>query len=96
MIDAGHGMDPATLKEATAPFFTTKGVGKGTGLGLSMVQGLMAQTNGKLVLRSQEGVGTTAELWLPSWKSPSGRPHPTRPARQPRPARRGHPDGACG
>jgi len=54
-----------TLGNATTPFFTTKGVGKGTGLGLSMVQGLMAQSNGKLVLRSQEGAGTTAELWLP-------------------------------
>jgi PAS domain S-box-containing protein len=63
--DEGHGMDPGTLKNATAPFFTTKGVGKGTGLGLSMVQGLMAQSNGKLVLHSVEGAGTTAELWLP-------------------------------
>jgi PAS domain S-box-containing protein len=63
--DEGHGMDPDTLKNATAPFFTTKGVGKGTGLGLSMVQGLMAQSSGKLVLHSVEGAGTTAELWLP-------------------------------
>ena len=63
--DEGHGMDPDTLKNATAPFFTTKGVGKGTGLGLSMVQGLMAQSNGKLVLCSALGAGTTAELWLP-------------------------------
>lgn len=63
--DEGHGMDPDTLRNATSPFFTTKGIGKGTGLGLSMVQGLMAQSNGKLVLHSTEGAGTTAELWLP-------------------------------
>lgn len=63
--DEGHDMDPDTLKNATAPFFTTKGVGKGTGLGLSMVQGLMAQSSGKLVLHSVDGAGTTAELWLP-------------------------------
>ncbi|UDF30726.1 UNVERIFIED_ORG: PAS domain S-box protein [Roseateles sp. XES5] len=63
--DEGHGMDPDTLKNAPSPFFTTKGIGKGTGLGLSMVQGLMAQSNGKLVLRSTPGAGTTAELWLP-------------------------------
>ena len=63
--DEGHGMDAETLENATTPFFTTKGVGKGTGLGLSMVQGLMAQSNGKLVLRSQKARGTTAELWLP-------------------------------
>lgn len=64
--DEGHGMDPRTLRNAPSPFFTTKGIGKGTGLGLSMVQGLMAQSNGKLVLRSEEGAGTTAELWLPT------------------------------
>lgn len=63
--DEGHGMDPDTLKNATSPFFTTKGIGKGTGLGLSMVQGLMAQSNGKLVLHSTQGMGTVAELWLP-------------------------------
>src|SRR5690606_12907656 len=53
------------LANAATPFFTTKGVGKGTGLGLPMVQGLMAQSQGKLVLRSRKGEGTTAELWLP-------------------------------
>jgi CheY-like chemotaxis protein len=47
------------------PFFTTKGVGKGTGLGLSMVHGLAEQSGGKLLLRSEKGVGTTAEIWLP-------------------------------
>jgi PAS domain S-box-containing protein len=63
--DEGHGMDPDTLRNAASPFFTTKGIGKGTGLGLSMVQGLMAQSGGKLVLHSTPGAGTTAELWLP-------------------------------
>ncbi|WP_432444313.1 PAS domain S-box protein [Rhizobium leguminosarum] len=64
--DEGEGMDEKTLASALEPFFTTKGVGKGTGLGLPMVQGLMAQTGGKLVLRSRKGEGTTAELWLPA------------------------------
>jgi PAS domain S-box-containing protein len=63
--DDGDGMDAETLEKATAPFFTTKGVGKGTGLGLPMVQGLMAQGGGALALRSSQGGGTTAELWLP-------------------------------
>lgn len=63
--DKGEGMDAETLAKAASPFFTTKGVGKGTGLGLSMVQGLTAQSGGKLVLRSTQGEGTTAELWLP-------------------------------
>jgi PAS domain S-box-containing protein len=63
--DEGHGMDSDTLRNAVSPFFTTKGIGKGTGLGLSMVQGLMAQSGGKLVLKSKPTAGTTAELWLP-------------------------------
>jgi len=65
VADTGEGMNPVTLARCMEPFFTTKGVGKGTGLGLSMVHGLAAQSGGRLVLRSQEGVGTTAELWLP-------------------------------
>ena len=64
--DKGAGMDEATLKRATEPFFTTKGVGKGTGLGLSMVQGLAEQSGGKLMLSSTPGLGTTAELSLPA------------------------------
>jgi PAS domain S-box-containing protein len=63
--DTGHGMDEATLARATEPFFTTKGVGKGTGLGLSVVDGLAAQSGGKLMIRSGFGQGTTIELWLP-------------------------------
>ncbi|TNF82649.1 PAS domain S-box protein [Pseudomonas sp. ICMP22404] len=65
ITDEGEGMDEATLASAVDPFFTTKGVGKGTGLGLSMVHGLAEQLGGRLILKSQKGVGTTAELWLP-------------------------------
>ncbi len=65
LSDNGEGMDAETLARATEPFFTTKGVGRGTGLGLSMVRGFAEQLNGGLVLRSEPGIGTTAELWLP-------------------------------
>ena len=65
ITDTGTGMDEKTLSYATEPFFTTKGVGKGTGLGLPMVHGMAQQSGGKLVLKSEPGVGTTAELWLP-------------------------------
>ena len=66
LSDTGAGMDEHTLKRATEPFFTTKGVGKGTGLGLSMAHGLAEQLGGMLVLRSQPEQGTTAEIWLPA------------------------------
>ncbi|HEX4741495.1 MAG TPA: ATP-binding protein [Caulobacteraceae bacterium] len=64
--DTGEGMDAETLARAVEPFFSTKGVGKGTGLGLSMVHGLANQSGGAFHLDSQVGVGTRAELWLPT------------------------------
>jgi PAS domain S-box-containing protein len=64
VTDTGEGMDDATLARATEPFFTTKGLGKGTGFGLSMVDGLVAQSGGRMFIRSVLGVGTTVELWL--------------------------------
>jgi signal transduction histidine kinase len=63
--DQGEGMDETTMQRAMEPFFTTKGVCKGTGLGLSIVHGVMKQSGGELVLKSEKGQGTTAELWLP-------------------------------
>jgi CheY-like chemotaxis protein len=77
VTDAGDGMDAETLARAAEPFFTTKGTGKGTGLGLSMVQGMVAQLGGRLLLHSRPGEGTTAAIWLPV--ATESRP-PARPA----------------
>jgi PAS domain S-box-containing protein len=74
VIDHGEGMDEMTLRRATEPFFTTKGVGKGTGLGLSMVHGLAEQSGGRFVLKSKPGEGTTASLWLPIIKGAAAPP----------------------
>jgi CheY-like chemotaxis protein len=63
--DSGVGMDAVTLSRAVEPYFSTKEAGHGTGLGLSMVHGMAIQANGMLVLKSDVGVGTTAELWFP-------------------------------
>ncbi|MGY4532614.1 PAS domain S-box-containing protein [Pseudomonas sp. TE3786] len=65
VTDSGAGMDAETLNRAREPFFTTKGVGKGTGLGLSMVHGFAQQSGGRLMLSSEVGQGTSAEMWLP-------------------------------
>lgn len=65
VTDSGSGMDDATLRRCTEPFFTTKQVGKGTGLGLSAVHGLAAQSNGAMRISSELGHGTTVELLLP-------------------------------
>jgi signal transduction histidine kinase/ActR/RegA family two-component response regulator len=86
IIDNGTGMDEVTLAKATEPFFTTKGPGKGTGLGLSMVDGLAAQSGGKLCIRSKPNEGTTLELWLPIAKSVGVSIASTDQAREPPPA----------
>lgn len=64
--DTGSGMDEATLRRASEPFFTTKDLGRGTGLGLSMVDGLVVQSGGALRIRSRPNCGTNVELWLPA------------------------------
>jgi len=85
VTDTGEGMDSETLRRATEPFFTTKEIGKGTGLGLSMVHGFAEQSGGRFVLRSRQGEGTTAELWLPAVKAPT-QPVDARPSPHPVPA----------
>jgi len=65
VADTGQGMDAATLKRASEPFFTTKGLGKGTGLGLSMVEGLALQSGGMMRIESRVGEGTEVELLFP-------------------------------
>ena len=61
--DNGKGMSAETLARATDPLFTTRP--EGTGLGLSSVLDFAASAGGALALRSREGHGTTATLYLP-------------------------------
>jgi signal transduction histidine kinase len=65
VIDDGAGMDDATLKRCTEPFYTTKERGKGTGLGLSTVQGMAVQSGGAMHISSTPGEGTKVNLWFP-------------------------------
>jgi signal transduction histidine kinase len=65
ICDTGVGMTPETLQQAFEPFFTTKG-NQGTGLGLSVVQGIVEQHEGKIILDSQVGRGTTFHIFIPA------------------------------
>jgi len=65
VIDGGIGMSPEVLKRAIDPFFTTKPPGKGAGLGLSSVYNFVHQSGGFVTLASEQGEGTTVNLYLP-------------------------------
>ncbi len=65
VVDSGDGINPEILAKVFDPFFTTKPRGKGTGLGLSQVYGIAQQSGGTAMIKSQVGIGTTVEIWLP-------------------------------
>lgn len=65
VTDTGRGMDQATVERVFEPFFTSKGH-EGTGLGLTVVQAIMHSLGGLITVRSQLGIGTTFDLYLPA------------------------------
>jgi signal transduction histidine kinase len=69
VTDNGIGMTPDTIERAFDPFFTTKSDGLG-GIGLQMVERFVRDTDGRIFIESQYGVGTTVILQLPASTQP--------------------------
>jgi two-component system NtrC family sensor kinase len=65
IADTGPGIAPEHLQHVFTPFFTTKSQGKGMGLGLSIARDIIRAHQGTIVLKSQEGEGTTVVMELP-------------------------------
>ena len=70
VCDTGMGIDEEIREKIFDPYFTTKAIGKGTGMGLSMVQGIMENCGGRIVLDSTPGKGTCFTLYFPSTDMP--------------------------
>jgi len=70
VADSGCGMSPALQSRIFEPYFTTKGVGKGSGMGLAVVHGILRSHGGLMRLTSQEGKGSSFEVFLPAIEQP--------------------------
>jgi signal transduction histidine kinase len=67
VVDTGIGISEEDMTRIFEPFYTKKVMGKsGTGLGMAVVWGTVQDHHGTIDTRSQEGAGTTFDLYFPA------------------------------
>lgn len=63
--DHGHGISETNKQKIFEPFFTTKDSHIGSGIGLNVVQGIVKNHNGKIVVQNNSPSGTIFSVILP-------------------------------
>ncbi len=63
--DSGDGIGTDIIGRIFEPYFTTKKSGEGSGMGLAVVYGIVKSYGGFVNVGSEEGEGTTFDIYLP-------------------------------
>jgi two-component system nitrogen regulation sensor histidine kinase GlnL len=63
IVDSGTGIKESDMNNLFTPLFTTKS--KGSGLGLPISLKIVENHGGKIKITSEQGLGTTAQVFLP-------------------------------
>lgn len=69
--DDGGGIPSNVLPKIFDPFYTTKPIGEGTGMGLSISYKIIETHGGKILVDTENGIGTTFSILLPIAQKPS-------------------------
>jgi PAS domain S-box-containing protein len=63
--DTGKGIEPQLIERIFEPYFTTNETGKGTGLGLSVVNEIVSDMEGKILISSKKKKGSIFYVYIP-------------------------------
>jgi len=71
--DSGPGMDDKKKKKMMTPYFTTSKKEGGSGIGTMIMQNVIEQHGGKLIINSEPGKGTEIQFCLPNLERKSSK-----------------------